>query len=57
MLKKCCEQCACAVGPLDRVPDSWSAGETYICTCAKSDVCFDLVDAGYGCKYYEPKED
>ena len=57
MPKKCCEQCAHAEGPFDMIFEGVSKGDTYLCTCAKSDACFDLVDAGYGCKHYEQKED
>lgn len=50
MPKKCCEQCAHAEGPFDTIFDGVSVGDTYLCTCAKSDACFDLVDAWYCCK-------
>lgn len=46
---KCCEKCAHAEGPFDMIFEGVSEGDTYLCTCAESDACFDLVDAAYCC--------
>ena len=46
---KCCGRCAHASGPFEQAPKSVIGGAIYICTCAESDACFDLVDAAYCC--------
>lgn len=52
---KCCGRCAHASGPFERAPSSGEA--VYICTCAESDACFDLVDAAYCCGHCEVQDE
>ena len=54
---KCCGRCVHASGPFELAPKSIIGGTAYICTCAGSDACFDLVDAAYCCGCCEPQDE